>query len=111
MFVYGHAFLVTTSFNIKSSSIMNMQGNVGTEALNGIKKTISAFTARKINIETIVGDNKFEASHKSLRPAHVEIVGADEHEGHVERFINTVKEHTRCYFQKIPYKQGPELMW
>ena len=26
MFVNGHVFLVTTSFNIKFSSIMNMQG-------------------------------------------------------------------------------------
>ena len=59
MFVYGHAFLVTTSFNIKSISIMNMQGCGATEAENGLRTTISAFTAHKINIETIVSGKEF----------------------------------------------------
>ena len=85
MFVNDHVFLVTTSFNIKFSSIMNMQGRGETEASNGLKTTISAFAARKINIETIVGANDFEAVHKTLIPVHFEIVivGSDEHEDHV----------------------------
>ena len=62
---------------------MNMQGCGTTEAENGINTTISAFTARKININTIVGDNGFEAVHKSLRPVDVEIIGSDECEGHL----------------------------
>ena len=65
MFVNGHIFLVSTS-------IINIQGGGSTEAENGLKTTISAFTARKMNIEMIVGYNKFEAVHKSLRPVHVE---------------------------------------
>ena len=57
MFVNGHVFLVTTSFIINPSSIMNTQGRGATEAENGLNTTISEFTARKINIETIVGYN------------------------------------------------------
>ena len=68
------------------------------------------FTALKIKIETIVGDNKFEEVRKELGPSHVEIVGADEHEGHVERLICTVKERTRCGFQNILYKKCPKIM-
>ena len=83
MFVNGHVFLVTTSFNIKFISIMNMQGRGATEAANGLKTTILLFTAHIINIETIVGDNKFEAIRKASIPVHAEIVGADEHRGHV----------------------------
>ena len=58
MSMNGHVFLVTTSFNINFRSIMNMQGRGSTESANVLKKTISAFTARKINTETIVGDDK-----------------------------------------------------
>ena len=68
------------------------------------------FTALKIKIETIFGDNKFEEVRKELGPPHVEIVGTDEHEGHVERLICTVKERTRCGFQNIPYKKCPKIM-
>ena len=58
---------------------MNMQGCGATEAENGLKTTISAFTAHKINIYMIVGDNHFEAVRKSLIPVHVEIVCANKH--------------------------------
>ena len=89
---------------------MNIQGRGATEVENGLKTTISAFTARKVNIETIVGDNKFEAVRKSLISFHDKIVGAGEIEGHVERLVHTVKERTRCDFQNILYKKYPKLM-
>ena len=110
MFVNCHILLVTTSFNIKFISIMNMQVCGATEAANGLKKTISEFTARKINIEMIVGDKKFESVRKSLRPVHIEIVGADEHEVYVERIVRKFKEHTRCDFQNMKNKKFPKLM-
>ena len=47
MFVNGHVFLITTTFNIKFSSIINIQGRGVTESANGLKTTISEFTARK----------------------------------------------------------------
>ena len=59
IFVNDHVFLVTTSFNINFRSIINMLGSVATEAANCLKTTISSFTSHKINIETVVGDNKF----------------------------------------------------
>ena len=55
MFVNVRVFLVSTLFNIKFRSIMNIQGYGSTEAENGLKTTISAFTARKVKIKTIVG--------------------------------------------------------
>ena len=110
MFVNGHVFLVTKSFNIKFISIMNMQGREATEAENGLNTTISAFTAHKINIETIVGNNKFEAVSKSLIPVHIEILGDDEHEVDVERLIRKVKESTIFDYQNIPYNKFPKLM-
>ena len=110
MFVNGHVFLVTTSFNIKFISIKNMQGHGETEEENGLKTTTSFFIARKINIETIVGDNKFEEVCKALRPCDVKIVGADEYEGHVERLIRTIKERTRCDYQNLSYKTFQKIM-
>ena len=110
MFVNGYVFLVTMSFNIKVSSIMNMQGRGATEAANGLKTTISAFTAHKISIEMIVGANEFETLRKALITIHVEMVGSDKHDGHVERLIYIVKDRTRCDFQNIPYKKFSKLM-
>ena len=110
MFLNGHVLLVTTSFNINFISIFNMQGSGATEPANGLKTIISAFTACKINIEMIVVNNKFDSVRRSLRPFHVEIVGADKHEGHVERLIRTVNEHKICDFQNMPYKKFPKLM-
>ena len=89
---------------------MNMQGCGATEAENGLKTTISSFTSHKINIETVVGDNKFQEVRKALRPLHIEIVGAYENEIYVERLIRTVKESTRYDFQNISYKKFPKLM-
>ena len=67
MFVNGHIFLVATPFNIKFSSIINMQGHGATEPEDGLKTIISEFTARKINIEKN-GDNKFEEVCELLIP-------------------------------------------
>ena len=64
MFVNGHVFLVTKSFNIKFRSVMNIQEHGTTELENGLKKTIPYFIAHKFNIETIVGDTKFESVRK-----------------------------------------------
>ena len=89
---------------------MNMQGRGKTETENGLKINISAFIARKINIERIVGNNEFESVQKSLRRVHVGIVGDDEHEGHVEMLINTVKDRTICDYHNMPYKKSPKIM-
>ena len=67
----SHVFLFIASFNIKFISIINMQGCGATESENSLKTTISIFTTQKINIETIVGDKKFEAVPKALRPVRV----------------------------------------
>ena len=63
IFVIGYIFLVTTSFNIKFISIVNMQGHGETDAANSLRTAISAFTAQKIIIEAIVSNNKFKAVH------------------------------------------------
>ena len=83
MFVNGHIFLMTKSFNINIILISNKQGRGATKSSNGLKNTISQFTSRKINIETVVINDKFEAVRESQRPVHVKIVGLDEHEGNV----------------------------
>ena len=74
------------------------------------KETISAFTKCKINIQVVVGDNKFEAVRKSLTPVHVNIVGAGEHEGSVERIIHIDKDSKMCDSHNIPFKKWPKLM-
>ena len=71
MFVNVHVFLVTMSFNIKSSSAMNIQGRGATKAESGLKITTPPFTAHKINIDTIFGDNKIESVRKALIPVLV----------------------------------------
>ena len=110
MFVNGPIFLVTTSFNIKFSPIMNMQVRGANKLSNGLIITISMFTAQKINNEMVVGDKKFEAVCVALRPVYIKIVGSDKHRGHVESLICTVREHTGCSFHKIPTKNCPKPM-
>ena len=56
MFVNDHNFLVTPSFNIKFISIIYMQARGATKSENDLMTTISAFTAHKINIKTIVSE-------------------------------------------------------
>ena len=87
-----------------------MQRRGATKGSNILKTTTSAFTAQKINIEMVVGDNKFEAPCEALIPVHVKIVGVDEHKVHVERLIRTVNESTICDFQNIPDNKCPKLM-
>ena len=65
MFVNSHILLVTMLYNIKFSSIMNVEGLVATKEANGIKTTISAFTACQINIDMVVRDNNFYTVRKS----------------------------------------------
>ena len=89
---------------------MNIQGRGATKASNGLKTTISVFTASKINIETIVGDKDFEAVRKSLIPVHIEIVSAGKHDGHAERLIRKVKYCTRCDLDNMPYKKCQKLI-
>ena len=89
---------------------MNIQGRGANEASNSLNTTILEFTACHINIEIVVDTNDFEAVRQALIPLHVKIVSVNEHVGHVERLIRTVKERTRCDYHNTPHKKFPKLM-
>ena len=63
MFINVHIFLLVKPLNIKFVSIYEYTMMWIIEEETGIETTISEFTARKINIEMVVGDNKFDAVH------------------------------------------------
>ena len=57
-----------------------------------------------------IKDNEFEVLAEELRPIPVNIVGAGEHIGDIERSNRTVKERTICHVHRLPYKIYPVEM-
>ena len=56
---------------------MSIQGRGEIKAANGLKTTILEFTEQQININMVVGDNKFESLQEEIIKLHFKIEEAD----------------------------------
>ena len=61
-------------------------------------------------VEQINCDNQFECIREDVAPIPLNVVGAAEHVGYIERSIRTVKECTRCHVHRLPYTKYPRIM-
>ena len=66
------------------------------------KRVINVYNIREIAVDQVDADNEFEVLIEELRPLPVNIVGAGEHIGDIERLNRTVKERTRCHIYMLP---------
>ena len=62
----------------------------------GVKRIIKVFNMRQIGIFQVNADNEFECIRKSIAPLQLNIVGAGEHVGGIERANRSLKEGARC---------------
>ena len=69
------------------------------------KRTINVYHAQEISISQLNVDNDFEVLGEELRPIPVNMVGAGEHVGDIERSGRTIKEHTRFHVHRLSYKR------
>lgn len=79
------------------------------DIITGINKVISMHKNRGFTIDMVYEDNEF-AKLKDKIDATVETCAANQHVPTIEREIRTIKEHQRCYWMDLPYKQVPRLM-
>ena len=110
LFVNGKPYLHTKSSKIKLLSIQACRGRGAKELQNGIEKVVKRYTDRGFNINAYRGDNEFEVLRNFVAPAPLQIVGADDHVGTIERSIRTIKERARCTCQSLPYQKMPKIM-
>ena len=74
------------------------------DTLESIKKIISIYKARNLNITQIDTDMEFKTLENKLLPIKLNVSAADEHVSDVERSIRTIKEGTRTLLHEMPYK-------
>ena len=63
-----------------------------------------------ISISQLNADNEFTVLGGEIGQIMMNIVGAGEHVGNVERSIRTVKEQIRCHIHRLPYRRYPTEM-
>lgn len=122
MYVQGAPYLVTKGQGTKFRTIQtfnriskrNKHGKITykrgpTAVIAGIKKVKEKYEERGFAIEVVNGDNEFEKLRGKIG-TDVNICGADQHVGGIEREIRTIKERTRCVWSDLPYQRVPKLM-
>ena len=65
---------------------------------------INIYHAKEIHIKQVDADNESNILTNEIRPIPVSIMGADEQVVNIERSNRIVKEHTRSYVHRLPYK-------
>ena len=76
--------------------------------LDSIYTVISLYQSREFEVVQIRGDHQFECLRESLRPIHLHITAAGEHE--VERSKQTLESDARTIFHSLPHRHYPKLL-
>ena len=74
------------------------------------KRALNVYHVRGITISQLNADNEFGVMVDEVRPMPVNIVGAGEHVGDIERSNRTVQERTRCHVHRLPFSVYPVEM-
>jgi len=109
----GYRFIIAYQKSYKSRTVealRNKKKPSKKDVDRQSKMLINMHHARKIIIKKVNADNEFKNLAEELRPIPVNIVGADEHVGDIERSNRTVKDHTRCHVHRLSYKRYPSEM-
>jgi hypothetical protein len=111
-FVNTIPFLHTKSKNINFSSIQPCKSRSKSQIIEGITQVLEAYRNRGFNVTVCHGDNEFDMDElkKAIYPTELQICGANEHLGIIERSVRTIKERARCSCHAVPFKRHTKLM-
>ena len=111
-FVNSHPFLLTTSSKINFLTTQTGENRTKSSIIKGLQNVYNTYSQRGFNISSFHADNEFDMNdlRDALKPATLEIYGAEEHVGSIEREVRTVKERTRAMCHSLPYQSYPKLM-
>jgi hypothetical protein len=111
MYVNRISFLVTVSRNIKFGTAEMLKSETAPTLLEAIKQVKKAYATGGFVITNLVANSQFEPLRADLADVAIAMhcVSRDEHVPEIERYIQTVKERTRCNsnmrspFTKLPH--------
>ena len=109
LYAQGISFHHSISKNYKFRTIEPLRGKKkpnNNDVSSQSKLTINVYQSRKNIIKQVNADNKFSNLNEILRPISVNIVGAFEHVGDIERSNRTIKNTldvtcTYCHTRNI----------
>ena len=113
IFVQGIPFLHSISESYKNRKIEPLRGKKktdNTDITNMSKRVVNTYHARGIRVSQVNADNEFKVLGDKIAPTKVNIVGAGEHVGNIERSGRTIQERTRCHVHRLPHKRYPAEM-
>ena len=105
-FVNRLAFLHTKSEKVNFITVQYCKSRSVTEIKKGLTIVMDVYKARGFNIASVHADGEFnnEKIMGHVRPAILNIKATEEHDGVIERSIQTVKNAARCMCNATPYK-------
>ena len=71
---------------------------------------LTTYDTRGLQVTQIHADNEWACIHEEIRLENMNAVAAGEHVGGIEISSRALKEGTRDYVQRLPYKQYPKIM-
>ena len=123
MYVNGIRFFITISRHIQFGTVARIKDAAKETLIDCIQQVQKCYSKRGFTIQTINMDSQFAPIKSDVEQGNANeegptknLVTADEHEPHIERFIRTSKERIRSVqctlpFEKLPGKVTIELVY
>jgi hypothetical protein len=105
-------FLITISRNIKFATIELLANRQEDTIAKCITNIMRLYGSRGFLVNMTHADGEFEVLRGGLSDAgsSLNVCSNAEHVPKIERFIWTVKEHTRCMYSSVPFQCFPILL-
>ena len=113
LYVQGIPFhqSITTAYKFRTvEALRGKKKPTGKDVIVQSKRALNVYHARKITITQLNADNEFGVMVEEVRPMPVNVVGAGEHVGDIERSNRTVQERSRCHVHRLPFSFYPVEM-
>ena len=111
-FVNGLSFLLTNTEKLGFLTATFCERTGGAEAINNLNNVVNIHARRGFTITTVHGDNDFNTKklQEGLPSIFFHACAAEQHVGHAERPIRTIKERSRCVTHDVPFSIFTRLM-
>ena len=108
----GLSFLLTNTEKLGFLTATFCERTGGAEAINNINNVVNIHARRGFTITTVHGDNDFNTKklQEGLPSLFFHACAAEQHVGHAERPIRTIKERSRCVTHDVPFSIFTRLM-
>lgn len=109
MHVNGVPMLVSVSRNIRFGTVEPLPNRRSATILKGIDAIRRLYYRGGFRITSALMDGEFTPMRGDLADRHIALneTGRDEHVGEIERYIRTLKERMRAYYNTLPFNRVP----